>query len=1292
MAQATEATLQDERLLSEAPRDISQTTVDGLIDPVVKMPVYKPSFQNGIRIQTGDKQVAEATEEKALNPMTPTVGDTFERSWRSGGNIGYQVYKHMDRAIANGPIDPEWRGGRGEEWVKKNKIHPDQQWRYTSARNQEEAQSMLWDAQAQAEDQRILALKHGVSNTVAEFLPGLIDVDTPLALFTGGVGEKALAGIAKSRAGRIVAGSVGGLASGTALGAVDYAVDPNSDWTVIPTIGLMSMGFGAAAGSIGHGGAHAGETARKATLNEFGETLADGAPRSKENMFKDAFEHTDPYMSEAADRDIAEFNELVKGANADLGDFDQMMVAANGDINKFKQAMAAAEQAHAAKKTEGTAAPKSTTRAPEAIDPSEIDIDGKVDVELPDGAMQLDPDKGKGSIGARQLNTQGPGVASIRSAKIQDTINNARSWARQSGISTQWLDGWSNLQGKWGAVGAQAERFHNAYSHSPLATDFAQLMNSGSAVAQKLAYDVYENAAGIVRNGRSAARIMEHYHKELMSKFAPFHDAYSEWAQAQGAGFWERNWDAGIRERFNREVMSELMARRYDGTAHTPRTDAVGKAANSVDNTYAHELKVVQGRPGESAVFGTETIVPTKGYVQQKWLGRNIRSLIDSGRFTRDHIKGAISENYRQLYPNMARKDADIYADAVVGRAEKYDTGINTNLIGVLQGDGRTELADVLRRQGMNEHEIDRFIERLTGIVAERGKAGHFKHRLDIDARYTSTQGVQLMDLIDTDFATMMPSRMRRSAGQSALARKGIRSKQDWNDITAAILEEQAANGQSQMLGQTLRERVSDAVNADKHVSDKFLDEIYTYFSGAPVAGGISPLYSRMKKITNLALLNQLGVTQIAELGINIASVGVDSWFKHAGEAFQGLVKGAESPLAQELKHLDIMVPEERLFRDDLTHEFEKVTTQNEYKRNFDRLLNKGQRLQGYTSGFYWMRNFQQRIAVTSAADRLAKHFRDGGKISPERLYDMGFTDAGDISRIHDYVQNGIVDFDANGNLVRLNLDQWMPQDADVFTYSLNAQVNTLVQKAMAGESSTMFHRDGVASMFFHLKSFPMLALEKQVLRQTRFMDQELAMQFMYGLGTAATAYTVRQAINGRTDKLDPVDIAKGAFGYSNLTGWIPMWTDPLAGMLGMDSLKVGGYAGMGLDVLSQPAVLPTLDRMAQLPGAAIDLATFSPDSGTVNALTATPIIGNAYGFNLMFNTLRNYLKESKAAEKKAEAATAREEKAAEEKAAKDKAKKEKQQAKHKEDDVVQQALKAAGDPGDVGGIFGLLN
>jgi hypothetical protein len=1316
-----------------ALEDEQQQKQKALNPAAIDLPAYKPAWEVGDHIDQGtedleDSDAAKAARQRTTIQAVSEIPDSTQRSFTSGGNFAYQIYKQVDRAIKSGPIDPDWNN-RKADWLKANHdaIPESQQWRYMQTRNEDEASALLSDANTQAADQAVLASRGGVSTFVAQGLAGIMDVDTIPSLMLGGLTLEAKTGIVATRAAQLGVSGLIGAGTATASATGGYLADPNADWTVIPTVGLAGFAFGAAGGLLSGGARTEANAARQATLNEFGETLHDGIPRAKENIHAESFEAGDPYgheMAQAATADLEEAiskekatvapakeerapasfdvdetsqtnvvdpeiptagTTLYHGTMSDFDTFDTKFAGANSaEFNSSKGFFFSNDPEVAATyaQKKGLFGTKTGTVKEVQADinnPVVIDMQGK---DYSDAVSQMDlaiaqldrkvpgyedkdgiifknladakdrggkvsdvyfipdtsklrikqpteiPQEGRSSIGARQLGTTGPGPAAIRNQQLLSIVQNAKTRVQQLGLATDWVDGWGHLGGTRGAVGRQVERFHNAMMASPLASDFARMMNSGSSVAQTVAYDLLENAAGIIRNSRSAARLMEHYQRMLASPFTAFEDHYAEYAGARGASWIQRNWDTNLRDQFNRDVATEMQARFFDGPAAQVQRQvdaAVAKAADALDATFKREVDVMKGRPGEMSVAGSDQLQAKSGYMPQKWSGRQMQRLINAGR-SRDDIVEAIAEAYQRVHTNMTPADAATYADAVVGRAEKFELGINTNLIGMLRADGRVELEDILRRNNMPQAEIDAFIDRLTGAAETAGAPGHTKARLDIDTRMTAGNGVNIMDLVDTDFATMIPRRIRRTAGQSALARKGIASQTTWNNIVDAILEEQRTNGPNVATGTSLKDRAMDFIDKDKPIDRDYLNGLYSYFSGGPIGGGISPAYSRIMKLTNLSLLNQLGLTSLAELGPTIASVGVGHFVDHLTDAIKAEFKNAGSQLIQDLQHFDVFVPEERMFRDDRMHEMEAPASTYELMRNADRLLNKASRIQGYTSGFYAIRNIQQRLAMTSGTEKLMQHFRNGNVITPDRLHDLALGDINDLNRMAQYVHNGTVQFDNQGRLVSLNLSQWKPEDVELFSTTMNAHVNQLVQRAMAGESNYLFRKDGVTSLFTHLKAFPMLAIEKQVLRNSRMMDTEAAMSFMYGLATAGAVYMARQTINGRTDRLKASDIARGAFGYSNFTGWIPMWVDPLAGMLGMDNLRLGGYTPLygQNQVLSTPAALPTLDRLLQIPGSlASTVANLGPTHSDINALTAAPIIGNAYGFALMFNALR---------------------------------------------------------------------
>lgn len=1148
--------------------------------------------------------VSRGAEEKQTAIDTKTAKDmgfftAVSTAFVSGDNAAVQIAYDLDRINGSGPEDPAWKAGGNKEWIKQQggKIPVEQAWRYTQTRNPMEAGQMLADAQEQAKAQHLLQLraeqstKSGFTTFVARGLAGLADVDAPLTLLSGGLAGGLKVGMNATKFGRLLSGASSGAIAGTAFGAGSYYSDPNSDWTSIPTAMLFGMGLGTMGGALRRApgtkpvaGMHADEAVSDAAnsklddvINEYDDALKDEMPLARNTDLRhETFPDTDQYGATTA---------------------------------QIEKQIAEEEAAKAATVPEGA-------RKPVKIDLAEVD------------GVRPEDLHGGSTVGAAQLGGTGGGIKDIENPRLQQIAQNAQADNARTGHITDWEGNYSNLRARSDPAARGVRKFMDIVDATPLASDFTRMMRTGSAVFQNMAYHLFENASGIVRNNRSGAMVMDNYQKQILGNFLPYHDAFTEYAGARGQGIWQRTWDSTARQQFDIDVINELQARKYSGTLTTDA--AVKKAADAVDATFAKEVEVGRGRKGEASWKGFERVDPESGYFPQKWVGGKIQKLINSsgGALTKKSIIDAITEAYRAQHVTMKAKDAEIWASALVNRAIRSEDGLTTNLVSVLQSDGRAMLEDTLKANGISQKESDRLIKGLTGTMESAGAPGQTKRRIDVDMRFVASNGVKMIDLIDTDINKIVGQRARRTAGQGALARKGILSKQDWDDMVEAGLKEQTARGPSAGTGTNLLEKADDLLNKDRPLTKEDMDDLYTYFSGAPLGGGISPIYSRMRKLTNLALLNQLGLTQMAEFGATAGAVGWKRFLEHAGEAFSARLSKQDSELVQELQHMNIFVPEEKMFRDDLTFEYEKANPNaSEFMQRFDNILNKGQRAQGFISGFYEVRKIQQRIALTSATSKLFEGFKNAAEqFSPDRLRDIGL-DPKITARLQKYANDGTVEY-VDGKLKKLNLDKWDAADIEDFTLAMNRSTNQLVQKAMAGESSVLFHKDGVASLFFHLKSFPLLAMEKQGARNLMMADQTALSTFISGLVTASAAYAARQVINGKDENLTASGIAKGALGLSNMTGWIPMWTDPIAGFLGLDSMQMGGGKYGSNSIIALPAAFTTLDRVAQVPEslASIPLAAVGLDkftNGDIRVLQSLPLVGNAYGISYMLNALK---------------------------------------------------------------------
>ncbi|KJC51082.1 hypothetical protein UP09_03280 [Bradyrhizobium sp. LTSP885] len=1180
-------------------------TADEAVPGLIKLPdtntIGREATSKTIREENAASTVTLGDGTVTDDALT-VFNDSVMKSFTSGGNFAYDTYKRLERATLAPEPDKSYNA---DDFIKRNRDRIPQtlEKQYRLATSETEAGMILTDMTDRIHKQEILERRGGFSTFVAAGLAGIVDLDTPLSVLSGGAASTFKGGILATKWGRLAGSAASGALTQAGAATIGFEAGTTGDWTSIPAAGLGGMVFGIAGAGLKHNRSevHANEAVQKAA-REFDETVAEGAPLAARDIRNETHLHDDVYGTRAAQNAEEEFPQetIVLPSTTEGGE---------GKVIKLSDL---------------EAAPAS---------PGE-------NVVREGATMQDVQGENGGSMGARQLQAQGS-IATIPNQRITTMITNARRWLSRSGVEQEYNEKYSALSAKGQAgdnVAKAGARFHDALSASPLASDFDRMWRSGSSVAKRLAYDMFENASGVVRNNRSAAMLKDHYEKQLLGSFMPaYEDAMKLYAKENGLSWYDRITNSAEREKFNRQVIAELNARKLE-PAGTQRSlpDSVRGAADAVDRWSATDIEIGKGRPGEGSIKGYEALSAYSGYYPQKWSGAAIEKMIRQGRKSPADITNAVSEAYQHAH-GMSPEDADKYASAMVARARAGERGTDTNLIGILQQDGRDFLRESLIRNGHSTHEADKLIDKLTGEAAQRSQAAHTKGRIDVDMRFTSSNGISMMDLVDTDIARLISRRARGTSGNAALARKGIYSRMDRADIKDAILQEQAARGGSKPVaaGAGSLDKFNHLIDKDRHLTGEDIDHMFSYFDAGPVAGGLSPIYSNIKKATNLALLNQLGLTQLAETGASIAAVGLRRWFDHTGYALRGAATNPTSELVKELKHMHVLVPEEKLFRDDFNLDMDRHgPAQSDLMQKLSTVLNQGQRLQGYTSGFYAVRNFQQRIAVTSAADKIMQNMAGLAKdLTPERAADIGL-DPKLYARIaKQYVnppvgakkrKTAIVEF-KDGMLHKLNLDKWDPKDAEDFALALNRHVNQVVQKAMAGESSILFHKDGVSSLFWHLKAFPMLALEKQAGRNFRLADTETAYTFLAGLATAATAYGVKQAINGRTENLSVDKLARGAIGLSNMTGWLPMWSDPVATMLGMDALKFNTYSqGIDGNVLSTPAALTTVNKMANIAAIPGHALTGKFSNNDIRALQATPIIGNAYGFTAIFNALKD--------------------------------------------------------------------
>ncbi len=296
--------------------------------------------------------------------------------------------------------------------------------------------------------------------------------------------------------------------------------------------------------------------------------------------------------------------------------------------------------------------------------------------------------------------------------------------------------------------------------------------------------------------------------------------------------------------------------------------------------------------------------------------------------------------------------------------------------------------------------------------------------------------------------------------------------------------------------------------------------QVHDKLTGKPVAGGVNPWARRAMDWATVASLGGVGFAQAAETANVMAAHGIVSTLKSCPEAYKlykALKRGdteAAGVLGELNVHLGGIGNEHLLYRPEVRLD-ETLAEDNSFLRFFDNVLSTGVDTTGYLSGMNQIKAFQQTAIVHMQTDKVFKALKRGvTEAEKVRLADAGIDDRM-LKLLQKKVDDGTVTFQANGSVDRLNMDTWDHGLIDDFAVTINRHTNQIIQRNMLGEDAWWMNKT-VGKMLTQFRTFPMIAMEKQLARQIRIMDGESYAAFMYGMAFStgvslakAAAYSV---------------------------------------------------------------------------------------------------------------------------------------------------------------------------------------
>lgn len=719
--------------------------------------------------------------------------------------------------------------------------------------------------------------------------------------------------------------------------------------------------------------------------------------------------------------------------------------------------------------------------------------------------------------------------------------------------------------------------------------DTMSLFKSEATMAHHAASAIFDMPGGQLRAGgpSNAAQLHNMYQRRISRHYADVPMLMNQWAQEQGQPLTTvmgRQYGASRKAQadFNKRVMLDLNNAAM-GRPRDPDT-RIRLAADAYNQAAKESAAIAKGRPGETALDGADRM-DKDWYMPYRANGNKIAKYLKDKVFSHEDLVSAVRDSYLSAGSVMSADMAEIVAKAWVSRFVGRAAKIDDSMISVFSSDGREFLRESLRINGMSDQQIDGIMSRFDGEMEEAGKMSSLKHRNDLDfSTQIGNSGLSIVDLMKTDLDQVYTGYAREIAGQSALARHGITSKTKEKEYISAMITEQRMLGEQPMDGNKLK-----AMFSTFHAGPE-----WGYGFGQTNEG--IGVVSELKSLASLSALQLNVFAQVAESAVGVVAAGLG---KSKGAAMWGryvdaAVKDASSRNLKELGLFmgnigqDHKTLKAHLSLDDAleyTHGNSAIENAMHRAREF---LDQANYVIGMVSGLNAVRTLQQETDVLGMMDKVVRTIRDGDlsafKDGGRLQRDLGLTD--DIAeRIKELVDNGTVTFGTfnhRGETIeyidRLNLDQWPEDLAQDFASSLNRSMNQSVQHAVAGERDRWTYTTWGA-MISHLQTFPLLAVQKQFFRNAMSRDREAVIQAMAGIGMAYAALTVRDMVTGKERSAE--DRAKAAFGYANITGWMPMYNDPLMSAIGMDDLRFNQFGAT-----SSPLQVPMVDILGSLWGA----------------------------------------------------------------------------------------------------------
>jgi hypothetical protein len=513
----------------------------------------------------------------------------------------------------------------------------------------------------------------------------------------------------------------------------------------------------------------------------------------------------------------------------------------------------------------------------------------------------------------------------------------------------------------------------------------------------------------------------------------------------------------------------------------------------------------------------------------------------------------------------------------------KFSDGFSVDRI--LKTSDETELRGLIGDYTkLNEQEINDLIK-----VLLKPKKPQVPSRLKRRASFDETheevidgKKIKLTDMLDNNTEGVVGAYINQMSGHVAFARVGIKSKNDYQKILDFIKE-----GYS--LPKVAKKYSTKTGQAKRDFELANLDTIYKNIVGVPIEKDITSttatVLRNLRKYNYANVFNQVGFSQIPELGNIIGTAGIRTFVKYIPEFKNILTRAKTGKLTNEfLDEIETLVSgtgSNRLIDSVInrTDDFAGMTTK---VGRVEKTLDVATRITSDFSGFHAVDTLSRRLATITSFDKLSRHATGKLKLTAsdiKRYKNIGFSDEElqavfkNIREKSSFIEGGLT----GRKIRRLNVDDWDDQDlVNKMSLYMNRHLRRVIQENNYGEMIALGTKEGsLSKTLLQFRNFVLTAYAKQLQHGLHMRDFTFFSSVMSSTMIASLVYVAQQYVQsiGKTgeerdeflqERLSPKAIGGATFQRNTYSTLIPAILDMGLYYSGNDTLF--NYRSSGLE------------------------------------------------------------------------------------------------------------------------------